>query len=48
MTVPTAPTESDLYYDPYNIDLNMNPYPVFARFGKRPRCTTTNSTTSTR
>lgn len=31
MTVPTAPAESDLYYDPYNVDLNMNPYPVFAR-----------------
>ncbi|WP_165614192.1 recombinase family protein, partial [Mycolicibacterium holsaticum] len=24
-------TEAELYYDPYNIDLNMNPYPVFAR-----------------
>ncbi|CAJ1582917.1 cytochrome P450 [[Mycobacterium] wendilense] len=29
MTVPTA---ADMYYDPYNIDLNMNPYPAFARF----------------
>ncbi|BBZ01604.1 cytochrome P450 [Mycolicibacterium chitae] len=28
----TVPTDVDLYYDPYNIDLNMNPYPVFARF----------------
>ncbi|MGW0160747.1 cytochrome P450 [Mycobacterium sp. NPDC003323] len=27
----SAPTEADLYYDPYNVDLNMNPYPVFAR-----------------
>ena len=27
----SAPTEADLYYDPYNIDLNMNPFPVFAR-----------------
>jgi cytochrome P450 len=27
----TAPTEADLYYDPYSVDLNMNPYPVFAR-----------------
>jgi len=24
-------TEADLYYDPYNVDLNMNPYSVFAR-----------------
>ena len=31
MTVPTAPAESGLYYDPYNVDLNMNPHPVFAR-----------------
>lgn len=29
MTAP--PTESELYYDPYNIDLNMNPHAVFAR-----------------
>ena len=28
MTVSTA---SDLNYDPYNVDLNMNPYPLFAR-----------------
>jgi cytochrome P450 len=28
----TAPTEAELYYDPYDIDLNMNPYPAFARF----------------
>ena len=28
----TAPTEAELYYDPYNIELNMNPYPAFARF----------------
>lgn len=28
--MPTT-TEADLYYDPYNIDLNMNPSPVFAR-----------------
>jgi cytochrome P450 len=30
--VSTAPTEAELYYDPYDIDLNMNPYPAFARF----------------
>lgn len=24
-------TEAELYYDPYNVELNMNPYPVFAR-----------------
>ena len=28
MTVSTA---SDLNYDPYDVDLNLNPYPVFAR-----------------
>ncbi|CAJ1510532.1 cytochrome P450 [[Mycobacterium] burgundiense] len=28
----TAPTAADMYYDPYNIELNMDPYPVFARF----------------
>ncbi|MCP9273287.1 cytochrome P450 [Mycolicibacterium arenosum] len=27
----TAPTDSELYYDPYSIDLNMNPHAVFAR-----------------
>jgi cytochrome P450 len=31
MTAPSAPTDSELYYDPYNIDLNMNPHAVFAR-----------------
>jgi len=31
MTAPTAPTESDLYYDPYSVELNMDPYAVFAR-----------------
>ena len=29
MTAP--PTESEIYYDPYSIDLNMNPHSVFAR-----------------
>ena len=27
----TAPTDSELYYDPYSVDLNMNPHAVFAR-----------------
>lgn len=27
----TNTTEADLCYDPYNVDLNMNPHPVFAR-----------------
>ena len=27
----TAPVAAELYYDPYNIDLNMNPFSVFAR-----------------
>ncbi|MDF2583672.1 MAG: hypothetical protein K0R33_2315 [Mycobacterium sp.] len=35
----------DLYYDPYSVELNMDPYAVFARI--RDRCITTNNTTST-
>lgn len=27
----TAPADSELYYDPYGIELNMNPHEVFAR-----------------
>ncbi len=30
MTV-QSPTGADLYYDPYSVELNMNPYAVFAR-----------------
>ena len=29
--MPTAATQPDLHYDPYDVDLNMNPHPVFAR-----------------
>ncbi|GFM20342.1 cytochrome P450 [Mycobacterium sp. PO1] len=29
--LPGASTVDDLYYDPYSVELNMNPYPVFAR-----------------
>lgn len=29
--VQDAETAGELYYDPYSVDLNMNPYPVFAR-----------------
>ncbi|WP_260754519.1 cytochrome P450 [Mycobacterium sp. SMC-8] len=29
--VQDADTAAQLYYDPYSVDLNMNPYPVFAR-----------------
>ncbi|MGV0718665.1 cytochrome P450 [Mycolicibacterium sp. XJ662] len=29
--VQPAATDDELYYDPYNIDINMNPYAVFAR-----------------
>ena len=28
---PGASAVDELYYDPYNVELNMNPYPVFAR-----------------
>ena len=28
---PASADAADLYYDPYNVDLNMNPYPLFAR-----------------
>jgi cytochrome P450 len=31
MTASTATAESELYYDPYSIELNMNPHAVFAR-----------------
>jgi cytochrome P450 len=31
MMAPTAATQPDLHYDPYDVDLNMNPHPVFAR-----------------
>lgn len=44
----TAPTAADMYYDPYNIELNMDPYPVFARFREEAPFTTTSSTTSMR
>jgi len=29
--LPGASTADELYYDPYSVELNMNPYPVFAR-----------------
>ncbi len=29
--LPGASTVDELYYDPYSVELNMNPYPVFAR-----------------
>jgi cytochrome P450 len=29
--VQDAATADELYYDPYSVELNMNPYPVFAR-----------------
>ena len=29
--VQDAATADDLYYDPYSVELNMNPFPVFAR-----------------
>ncbi len=38
----------DLYYDPHSVELNMDPYAVFARIRRSHRCTTTNNTTSTR
>jgi cytochrome P450 len=27
----TAGTTSDVYYDPYDVDINADPYPVFRR-----------------
>jgi cytochrome P450 len=30
-TAPTAPTASDVYYDPYDVDINADPYPIYAR-----------------
>jgi cytochrome P450 len=29
--VATAPTVSDVYYDPYDVEINADPYPVYAR-----------------
>jgi hypothetical protein len=29
--VQNADTAAELYYDPYNVDLNMDPHGVFAR-----------------
>ena len=29
--MPTATAPSDLYYDPYDLDINADPYPVYAR-----------------
>ena len=32
-----AATAEELYYDPYSVELNMNPYPVFARIREEAR-----------
>lgn len=44
----TVTTTDEARYDPYDIDLNSDPYPMFRLPAKRRRCTTTPSMTSTR
>ena len=44
----TVSAESDVYFDPYDVGINADPYPVFSASATRRRCTTTTSTTSTR
>jgi cytochrome P450 len=29
--MPTAPTASDVYYDPYDVEINADPYPIYGR-----------------
>ena len=29
--MPTTPTPPDLYYDPYDVEINADPYPIYAR-----------------
>ena len=38
----------DVYYDPYNVEICANPYPVFRWLRGRRRFTTTSSTASIR
>ncbi len=39
--VQDAATADALYFDPYNVELNMNPYPMFVGIREERRCTTT-------
>ena len=43
-TVTVSATEaatSDVYFDPYDVDINADPYPTFGGSGTKRRCTTT-------
>ena len=40
-------TTEDVYYDPYDFEIDADPYPVWKRMRDTGRCTTTRSTTST-
>ncbi|EUA30425.1 putative cytochrome P450 [Mycobacterium xenopi 4042] len=37
-----------MYFDPYNVELNADPYGMFRRLREEAPCTTTSNTTSTR
>ena len=50
-TVTVSATEaatSDVYFDPYDVVINADPYPTYGSSGTNRRSTTTRSTTSTR
>ena len=34
---------TDVYYDPYDVDINADPYPVYAASARKRRSTTTRS-----
>ena len=38
----------DLYYDPFDFEIDDDPYPIWKRLGRKPRSTTTRNSTSTR
>ncbi len=44
----TVSAENDVHYDPYYVEINAAPYPMFRPFAKNRRSTTTSGTTSTR
>ena len=44
----TVNTSTDVYYDPYDVALNADPYPTFRRMRTKRRCTTRPSMTSMR
>ena len=39
-------TESDVYYDPYDFEIDTDPYPIWRRLREERPSTTTSATTS--